>query len=216
MSFRHYLEQEGWGGALELPEGAFQDLERLCAELLRWNRVHNLTGQREPRGVYRELFLDALVLVPHLKGHEVLDIGSGAGFPGLVLALARPDLRVTLLEPRAKRVSFQQHAVRLLGLEGRVRPVLGRAGDGRVLAGERFASVVLKAVGGLSESLALARPLLAPGGRALLPRGEKDQAAARELGLEVIPYHLPGGRKRILLVESFDPQSGSGEALKQT
>lgn len=177
-------------------------LDELCAELLRWNQRINLTGYGDERGVWVGLFLDSLALLPHVQavqGAGLLDIGSGAGFPGLVLALARPELSVTLLDGRAKRVSFQKQAARLLGL-GNVRCLQGRAGEG-ALAGERFANVTVKAVGSLTQSLALARPYLAPGGRVLLPRGKAAQAEASALGLATAPYELPppGGQRLVVL-----------------
>lgn len=193
------------GGVLQdlLPirdPGLLSHLERLLAELLKWNQTHNLTGHQHERSVVVDLFLDALAMVEQVRGETLLDIGSGAGFPGLVLALAMPDLRVTLLEPRAKRVSFQKQAVRLLGLGDRVRPVMGRAGDAE-LAGQVFDTVTVRAVGSLDESLALARPYAAPGGRVILPRGVKDRAEAQGMGLRVVEYELPepGGR-RILAI----------------
>jgi 16S rRNA (guanine527-N7)-methyltransferase len=174
-------------------------LEGLCAELLRWNQRINLTGYSDGRGVWVGLFLDSLALLPHVQGPSLLDIGSGAGFPGLVLALFRPDLSVTLLDGRAKRVSFQKQAARLLGL-GNVRCLQGRAGSG-ALPGERFATVTVKAVGSLTQSLALARPYLAPGGRVLLPRGASAHAEAQSLGLATAPYQLPppGGQRLLVL-----------------
>lgn len=172
----------------------------LSGELLRWRRVHNLTGHRDQLSVAVDLFLDSLALVPHVQGPSLLDIGSGAGFPGLVLALALPGLRVSLLESRAKRVSFQKHAVRVLGLGPRVRPVLGRAEPG-VLGDELFDTVTLRAVGSLEESLSLARPFVAPGGRVLLPRGQGDRRAAEALGLRVVDYQLPPpGGARLLAI----------------
>ena len=176
-------------------------LARLSAELLRWNQRVNLTGFGDQRGVWVGLFLDSLALLPHLRGGSLLDIGSGAGFPGLVIALARPDLAVTLLDGRAKRVSFQKQAARVLGLSN-VRCLQGRAGEG-ALPGERFDSVTVKAVGSLSQSLALARPYLAPSGRVLLPRGWAASAEASALGLTVLPYELPppGGRRVVVLAE---------------
>ncbi|MFZ5586194.1 MAG: 16S rRNA (guanine(527)-N(7))-methyltransferase RsmG [Thermodesulfobacteriota bacterium] len=181
--------------------GLASDLDRLAAELLRWNQRINLTGFRTPDEVWVGLFLDALALLPHVQGATLLDIGSGAGFPGLVLGLARPELKVTLLEARAKRVSFQKHALRVLGLTN-VHPVQGRAGDGpdAALAGTLFDTVTIKAVGDLPTSLALARPYLAPGGRILLPRGQADRAAALAQGLSVTGYELPPpGGKRIIV-----------------
>lgn len=176
-------------------------LTRLADELLRWNTKINLTGYGDGRGVWVGLFLDSLALLPHLHGASLLDIGSGAGFPGLVIALARPTLAVTLLDSRAKRVSFQKQAARLLGL-GNVRCIQGRAGEG-ALPGQAFDTVTVKAVGSLSQSLALARPYLAPGGRVLLPRGWAAGAEALTLGLTVLPYELPppGGRRVVVLAE---------------
>lgn len=173
-----------------LPEALYRGWGLLSAELLRWSAVHRLTGHADPEAIYRDLLLDSLALLSLVKGNTLLDIGSGAGFPGLVLALARPELEVTLLEGRAKKVSFQKQAIRLLGLAGRVRAVQGRAGVD--LLGERFDTVTLRAVAGLAESLALARPYLAPGGVVLLPRGLRDQDQARALGLAVREYRLPG------------------------
>ncbi|MEW5914710.1 MAG: 16S rRNA (guanine(527)-N(7))-methyltransferase RsmG [Thermodesulfobacteriota bacterium] len=173
-----------------LPPALYTGWELLSAELLRWSAVHRLTGHADPEAIYLDLLLDSLSLLPLVEGSTLLDIGSGAGFPGLVLALARPELQVTLLEGRAKKVSFQKQAVRLLGLAGRVRAVQGRAGVD--LLSERFDTVTLRAVAGLAESLALARPYLALGGVVLLPRGLRDQDQARALGLAVREYRLPG------------------------
>ncbi len=184
-------------GALELGlEPGAELVDRLLVlsrELHKWNRVHNLSGHKTEKGIIGDLILDSLVLEPWVPGNTLLDIGSGAGFPGLVLALARPGLVVTLLESRGKRVSFQEHAVRILGLGDRVRPVQGRAGAG-ALAGRRFDSVVLRAVAGLRESLDLARGYLGEGGVVLLPRGVRDRESGLELGGRVLrEYRLPGG-----------------------
>ncbi|MCB2228569.1 MAG: 16S rRNA (guanine(527)-N(7))-methyltransferase RsmG [Desulfarculaceae bacterium] len=162
----------------------------LIAELLRWNRTHNLTGHRTAEEAELNLIQDSLALVPHIRGNTLLDIGSGAGFPGLVLALALPELHVTLLEPRAKRISFQKHVVRTLGLEGRAHPVQGRAGED--LLEQRFDTITLRAVTDIPGSLALARPYLADGGAILLARAQKDAAEARQRGLEVVEYTLGG------------------------
>jgi len=183
----------------ELPEGIFAAWERLSADLLRWNRAHNLTGHHDPAAAYLDLFLDSLALVPHVQGPALLDIGSGAGFPGLVLALALPELRVTLLEPRAKRVSFHKQAIRSLELGDRVQTVMGRAGE--ALEGEQFSTVTLRAVTDIPGSLELAQPYLAPGGAVLLPRGAKDADQARSLSLSVEPYSLgPGTTPRIIAI----------------
>ncbi len=171
----------------------------LTDELLRWNATHNLTGHKTAEDIKLNLIQDSLALVPYVQGPNLLDIGSGAGFPGLVLALALPELQVTLLEPRAKRVSFHKQAIRVLGLGERVRTVMGRAGED--LVGERFNTVTLRAVTDLPGSLELARPYLAPGGVVVLPRGVKDAPEARKRGLTVQSYSLGLGlSERILAI----------------
>ena len=178
----------------------------LGAELLRWNQRINLTGHRDERSVEADLVLDSLALAEHIQDDTLLDIGSGAGFPGLVLALARPELKVTLLEPRGKRVSFQEHIIRTLDLKNRVQAVQGRASQDRgqdpaALEGRFFSTVTLKAVTSLEDSLALARPYLAPEGRIVLPRGISDRQNALDLGLKVVDYQLPEpGGQRILAI----------------
>ncbi len=181
-------------------------ISQLVSELLRWNKKINLTGHRDERSVEVDLILDSLALAKHIQGDTLLDIGSGAGFPGLVLSLARPELKVTLLEPRGKRVSFQEHIIRTLGLKDRVRAIQGRASQDRsedpaALEDHFFSTVTLKAVTGLEESLALAKPYLASEGRIVLPRGSSDRQNALELGLEVVDYELPDpGGHRILAI----------------
>lgn len=173
----------------QLPAGLFAAWANLSESLLQWSKTHNITGHKTAEAAYLNLFLDSLALVPLVRGDTLLDIGSGAGFPGLVLALAIPELHVTLLEARAKKVSFHKHAVRLLGLGDRVRPVQGRAGQD--LAGQVFDMVTVRAVSGLTESLNLARPYLKIGGAVLLPRGLRDKKRALELGLQIVNYELP-------------------------
>ena len=87
--------------------------------LLKWNRKMNLTALRSPREIIIHHFLDSLLLLPHLpQNARLLDIGSGAGFPGLPLKIARPGLTIDLVEATAKKASFLKEAVRRLGFSG--------------------------------------------------------------------------------------------------
>ncbi|MCB2188304.1 MAG: class I SAM-dependent methyltransferase [Deltaproteobacteria bacterium] len=191
-----------WGVALAPETGEALDL--LLDEVLRWNARLRLVGHRDRAKALVDLILDALALVPLVRGDTLLDIGSGAGFPGLVLALALPKVAVTLLEGRAKKVSFQKQAVRLLDLGRRVNPLVGRAGEGAYQRGE-FGTVTLRAVSGLGASLGLGRPQAIPGGRVLLPRGREDLAAATDLGLATRLYRLPPPFGERLLVWEDQP-----------
>ncbi len=133
--FIEYLQQGGRALGLELEPAA---LERLAAHqrlLLRWADKVNLTTVREPRAMAERLYLDSAVLAPALGAStRVHDVGSGAGFPGLVLKALRPELALTLTEARRKRVSFLHQAARAMGL-GQGMEIrwqrLGWAGGGR-------------------------------------------------------------------------------------
>jgi 16S rRNA (guanine527-N7)-methyltransferase len=197
--------------------GQDDKLQILSRELLRWNKTHNLTGYRAWPQVAVGLILDALMLAPYCYGCSCLDIGSGAGFPGLVLALARPSMLVTLLEGRRKRVSFQRHIIRLLALDN-VVSVWGRAGeDNDPLEGRKYAAVTCKALGSLPLSLNLCHRYTQKNGIILLPRGMRDEkeiiALQENKPADMIVaahyYTLPGlGGQRMLVEGRFLPPAG--------
>ncbi len=106
--------------ALEVADEAIILLERYFQELQHWSRKINLVGKKQsPQLIVENHFLDSLILLPYLRetGCVLVDVGSGAGFPGLVCKTALPELQLNLVEPRLKRVSFLRHIVRNLGLE---------------------------------------------------------------------------------------------------
>ena len=175
---------------IELDDLFFERADFLVREVLRWNKRIRLVGHRDPRTAYIDLVLDGLALIPHFAGRSILDIGSGAGFPGLVLALALPGYLLTMVEGRAKKVSFQKHAVRELGIGQNTEPVLGRAGEG-ALENRSFDNVTLRAVADLSSCATLASPYLSQGGRIVLPRSFNDRSACLEAGFSVFEYRLP-------------------------
>jgi 16S rRNA (guanine527-N7)-methyltransferase len=101
---------------LELPDGGAERLLDYLALLHKWNRVYNLTAVREPAKMLTHHLLDCLAVLPYLRGDRVLDVGSGAGLPGIPLALARAEWSVTLLEANQKKSAFLAQAVSELGL----------------------------------------------------------------------------------------------------
>jgi len=161
--------------------------------------VRGLIGPREvPRLWERHLLNSAAIasLVP--VGARVVDVGSGAGLPGIPLALARPDLIVTLLEPLARRVAFLTECVRRLGLE-RVTVVRGRAEEGPIRRQLGGADVVTaRAVAPLDKLAGWCLPLLRPGGLLLAMKGS---TAASELAAT---GPLPGAADA-LLTQAGDP-----------
>ena len=149
-------------------------VERLLvylAELMKWSRRVNLIARDTPEAqVVETHFLDSLTLLPFLDGAgevHLLDVGSGAGFPGLALACVRPDARFTLCEPRQKRVSFLRHVVRTLGLAN-VEVVAERVEAHLADWPGRFTHITSRAVAEPAAFLPLVRPLVTPATRVLL------------------------------------------------
>ena len=149
-------------------------VERLLvylAELMKWSRRVNLIARDTPQAqVVETHFLDSLTLLPFLDGAgevHLLDVGSGAGFPGLALACVRPDARFTLCEPRQKRVSFLRHVVRTLGLAN-VEVVAERVEAHLADWPGRFTHITSRAVAEPAAFLPLVRPLVTPATRVLL------------------------------------------------
>ncbi|HET8696949.1 MAG TPA: 16S rRNA (guanine(527)-N(7))-methyltransferase RsmG [Gammaproteobacteria bacterium] len=146
---------------LRLAAVEIESLARFAALLIRWNRVYNLTGPIRDLGelVDRHL-VESLALRPLLRGERVADVGSGAGLPGMPLAIAEPARAFTLIESRAKRVRFLRHVALELGL-GNVTVAHGRA---ELLRPDRpFDTVLARAVAPPAELLTICRPLTAPG-----------------------------------------------------
>jgi 16S rRNA (guanine527-N7)-methyltransferase len=146
---------------LEIRPGDAATLARFLDLLEHWNRVHNLTGTHDRAGLIDRHLAESLALGPLLAGPAIADIGSGAGLPGLPLAIVHPELRFTLIESRRKRVSFMRHAVLTLGLTN-VDVAHGRV---ETLSLGPFATVLARAVAPPAELIALAEPLLEPQGR---------------------------------------------------
>ena len=166
--------------ALRLPEGARERLMDYLALLAKWNRTYNLTAIREPLAMVSHHLLDSLAVLPHLPmpaaGARLADAGSGAGLPGIPLALARPEWRVTLADANQKKAAFLRQAV----IELKLANV--EVHEGRVEAwrpAERFAVVISRAFAELAGFIAACRHLVAPGGvlaamKGVFPRAAKD------------------------------------------
>jgi len=181
-------------GAAEEVFGDRLGLARRFAELLATAALtRGLIGPREvPRLWLRHLLNCAVVTDLLPTGARVVDVGSGAGLPGIVLAIRRPDLRVDLVEPLLRRVTFLDEAVRNLDLGDVVRVVRGRADDPAVVAEVGNAGwVTARAVAPLDRLVGWCLPLLQPGGRLLALKGS---AAATELAEHRSVLYGLGGR----------------------
>lgn len=167
-------------------------LAHLATRLLAWSRRINLTGARDPATLADAHLADALALMPDLEDvrGRLLDVGSGGGLPGLVVAVLRPDLEVVLLEPIAKKHAFLRTAVRELGLE-RARPLRERLEAHRASGAFRaYDAAVSRATFPLAEWLARGLEVVRPGGRVLGLEGA--HRGALPPGTVRRPYLRPG------------------------
>jgi 16S rRNA (guanine527-N7)-methyltransferase len=146
---------------LALADAQVATLERYLDLLEKWNRVYNLTAIRERSRMVTHHLLDSLAVLPHVRGPRVLDVGSGAGLPGIPLAVASPALHVTLLESNHKKSAFLTQAVAELQLAN-VQVVTERVESWQPEA--RFDTIVSRAFAELGEFATLAGRLLAPQG----------------------------------------------------
>jgi 16S rRNA (guanine527-N7)-methyltransferase len=146
---------------------------RLLEELRQWNRAYNLTAIEEPQAMVATHLLDSLAAHGELSGARIADLGTGAGFPGLPLAIANPQRHFTLIDATAKKVRFVAHAARTLALAN-VQAVQARA---ETLDAEApFDTILARAVGSLSELGRLAEHLSRPGTRLVAYKGRHPEA----------------------------------------
>jgi 16S rRNA (guanine(527)-N(7))-methyltransferase GidB len=197
------------GGAaalgVTLSEADAARLLRLLDELERWNRAYNLTSIDEREEMITHHLLDSLSVHPYLKGERIADVGTGAGFPGLPLAVVNPDRRFTLIDSSNKKVRFVAHAARTLGLTN-VEPVHARA-EGLEPA-EPFDTVVARAFAAIPELLRVVAGLCGPGTRVIAMKGRRpdDEIAAigadwRLVGVEPVTVPQLGEERHLILIE---------------
>ncbi len=137
-----------------------------------WNKKINLTGTRDDKDIIINHFLDSMTILPFIsEGSRLLDIGSGAGFPGIPLKIVMPTLIITLLDSASKKVFFMREAIRKLSLNG-IKAVCGRAEDvNNGVPRSHFQFVVSRAVGKLEDLTKLGIPYLDENGKIILMRG---------------------------------------------
>lgn len=179
---------------VSLPAGGEELLRRYVELLERWNKAYNLTAVRDPAEMVAKHLLDSLSVLPFVNEGPVADVGTGAGLPGIPLAVARPDLKFTLLDSNGKKTRFVTQAVAELKLAN-VAVVQSRAEAHRPT--EPYASVVSRAFASLGDFARLAGGMAAPGGRLLAMKGADpaDEMAALPAGFRVLKVHpleVPG------------------------
>ena len=188
---------------LELDDQQARKLLQHLDLLDEWNERMNLTAIRERPQQITKHVIDSLSVRPWLRGERVADIGSGAGFPGIPLAIVEPGRHFTLIESTGKKCRFLEHLCDALGLAN-VAVVQSRAESYR--PEERFDTVVARAVGPVSELVRVAGPLVAGGGRLLAMKGRypEEELAKKLNGWKLAGVHrleVPGLEEERHLVE---------------
>jgi len=155
----------------------------LLALLHKWNRAYNLTAIRSPEAMVSRHLLDSASVAFAVRGPTVLDVGSGPGFPGLVLAILDPQLQVTLLDSNGKKVRFQRQAVMELGLDNvRCEQVRVESFDAS------FDQIISRAFAALGDFITLTEPLLAEGGEWLAMKGGLEPHELDTLPADVVVH----------------------------
>lgn len=182
---RDFLEGLITGAGLSVPTGAVEKLVSHAREVIRWNRSIRLTAITSPEEIAVKHILDSLLLLAFSPfPGRILDFGSGAGYPGIPLAIALPGSRIILLESSGKKCAFLSHARRMLSLPN-AEVVQGRLSERTPPAAiGRFEHIVTRATLPQDEAVPLLTPYLGPGGRMLLMRGpgKKDGERIGEKG----------------------------------
>ena len=177
---------------IALPEAAQLKLLAFRDLLLKWNRTYNLTALRDPQQAISHHLLDALAILPYVGAGPLLDVGSGGGFPGIPLAIARPDLSVTLVDAVQKKATFLQQAA----IELELKSVAVHHARVEEMRGQ-YAQISSRAFAELARFVRLTHHPLSPGGRWLAMKGARPDDEFKALpagsGVEaIIPLAVPG------------------------
>ena len=189
---------------LALPAGVCEQLLEYTALLAKWNRTYNLTAVRDPLAMVSHHLLDSLAVLPHLAGTRVADVGSGAGLPGIPLALARPDWHIALVESNDKKAAFLQQAKIELRLSNVAIHAI-RVEEWHPAG--RFAVVISRAFAELADFVSACKHILAPRGVIAAMKGKNpgDEIARLPSGYrcKVLPLAVPfvDGERHLVLCE---------------
>ena len=212
MSKKQVLKSRLADGAAEIgirvDEKQLQTLLAYLDLLRRWNRVYNLTAVKSGTEMLTRHLLDSLSVVPYLQGKKVVDIGSGAGLPGVPVAVACPDKQITLLDSGAKRCRFLRQVQAELNMQN-VTVVQQRAEEYR--PAEKFDNLLSRAFSNLQDFIDCSRHLLAEGGQLLAMKGAWSGEEAAELPAgfiikSVVELTVPGlpEQRHLVICEQSD------------
>lgn len=170
----------------------------------KWNKSYNLTSVRNKEDMARLHILDSLAIIPHLQGKRIADIGTGAGLPGIPLAIFLPEKEFTLIDSNSKKTRFVQQAVLELKLKN-VKVVHERV---EKLTGELFSSVIMRAFSNIKDIMSLSRHLIAPEGILLAMKGRVPDEELTDIAesYTIIPLNVPDveGERCVVRIEGVN------------
>ena len=164
--------------SIEASEHQVQSLLDYLALLIKWNNTHNLTAITDSNAMVDVHLLDSLSILSFIKGPTLLDVGSGAGFPGVVIAIMRPDIHVSSIDSRGKKIQFQTLAASNLGLDN-FTAIQSRVEDYKTE--DPFAQVVSRAFASLNNFIAWTKHLVVDDGEWLAMKGQLPDTELEEL-----------------------------------
>lgn len=177
---------------LDVDAAKQEKLLAYMALLQKWNKVYNLTAIRDAEEMVRLHLLDSLSVLPYIQGKYLLDVGSGGGLPGIVLAIVKPELQVTTIDTVQKKAIFMRQAKGELALDN-LNVVHGRVEDYQ--PEEKFEMIISRAFSELELFIRLTRHLIAPRGRWLAMKGQLLQDEMEKIDKkpnEIIPLNVYG------------------------
>lgn len=196
MSLRNKLEVGAQQLGLDLPVAVIDKLLAYLELLVKWNKVHNLTAVRDPEEMVTLHLLDSLSVLPHVPTGRMLDVGSGAGLPGIILAICRPDLQVTTIDAVQKKASFMRQAKAELQIDN-LQVLAGRVEQ---LKPELpFDIVISRAFSEIALFIKLTKHLIAEEGLWLAMKGQMPQG-------ELEAISLKPSKVELLVVPGLDAQ----------
>lgn len=191
---------------VELGQLATDKLMAYIALLAKWNKIYNLTAIDAPPHMVSHHLLDCLAIVPYVSGNRVLDIGSGAGLPGIPLAIVLPEKLFVLLDSNGKKTRFLTQAVAELELKN-IEVVNARAE--KYSSTDLFDTITARAFSSMGQTLDRSAHLCAPGGLYLLMKGREPAQEIADIGAkfrvaDTVQLDVPGidGQRRLLIVKT--------------
>lgn len=200
MSYEDKFKAGVLAAGLNLSDAVQQKLLDYLALIQKWNKVHNLTAVRDPDEMVTLHLLDSLAVLPFIQAKTLLDVGSGAGLPGIPLAICLPELKVTVIDSSQKKASFMRQAKAELGIDN-LEVLCGRVEE--VRRDEKFDVVISRAFSDLCLFVNLTKHLCKATGAWLAMKGVFPEAELNELAKNL---HLTPSKTEVLRVPGLDAQ----------